>query len=477
MKGKYTQNPKKQPEEIATIPEVEQNAFEEVKMLNSTYVNVSELIYQKPRRFVETSYLKKYVSNVAAAMLRSRVGNFFISTESALFKEQMAEYFAKKISEHEILGEYVVITPDFHSEENLFDIDFGAIFSDLIDEGYKKIILFINDFDKKCTDEDLLVFFSIIKEIKNKFEFEDIKFLATTNNKAIDFDDNSYYEPEFKYDIVLLLEPDVEMFKSLLKFKVEELSKIHGIKMSSNVYKYYNLMYIVQCTENYDMSCYLDGVDYAFSVAKFKNRKSVTKEDIHDVFATFALDDLSISQEAIKEVCYHECGHYVVAKILFGDEYDFKAMSCVPNPNNCLGITIGQVKVLETKLNNEILEKYNAYTLAGLIAEEIMGIPINSGAESDLKEVRRITRQWLLKSGANSNIGNYCYYKNKNISNKKLEVLEEETEAIIAVSTKLCIKVLLENRAFFEGLANELFVKKVLSKADVERLYKKYSHK
>lgn len=477
MKGSYTQNPKKQLEEIATIPKEEQNAFEEVEMLNSSYVNVSELIYKKPRQFVETKFLKKYISNVAAAMLRSRVGNFFISTESALFKEQMAEYFAKKISKHEILGEYVVITPDFRSEEKLFDIDIYAIFSDLFDKGYRKIILYINDFDKKCTDEDVLIFFSIIKEIKNNFKFEDIKVLATTNNKEIEFEDNSYYEPEFKYDIVFLLEPDVEQFKSLLKFKVEELSKIHGIKISSNIYEYYNLMYIVQCSENYDMSCYLDGLDYAFSVAKFKNRKRVTKLDIHDVFGTFALDELSISQEAIKEVCYHECGHYVVAKILFEDDYNFKAMSCVPNPNDCLGITIGKVKVLDTNLNNDILEKYNAYTLAGSIAEEIMGVPINSGSESDLNEAMRMTRHWLLKSGANSQIGEYCYYQKKNISNKMHEVVEEEAKSVIAISAKLCKRVLVENKAFLEELANELFVKKLLSKAAVEKIYKKHSQK
>lgn len=475
MNGNNTRNPSKQEELFAANSSVDQENFEGVEF-NSAYRNVSAYIQKNPSKFVETKFLKKYISSVSSAVLRSRVGNFFISTESTIFKEQMAEYLASQVSKNDALKEYIVITPAFQSEENLFNIDFATIFEELINEGIYKIILFIDDFEKKCTPDEYSSFFGLIKKLKETLEFEDIKIIATTSLKELEFDDSYYYNSEFKYDLISLLEPEVEEFKSILNFKVQELSEFHGIKISSAVYNYYNLMYIVQCVDNYDMSCYLDGLDYAFAIAKFDNRKCVRKSDINNAFGLYVFDDVSISNDELLNTCYHEAGHYVVGRVLFKDKFCLKAISCILNARS-FGITCARIKFIESFKTLEQQKKYNAYILGGQIAEELLGKPISIGSEDDFKEVKKDSRDWLLKGGDNSNLGKYCYYSRKKMSSKTFEVLEEETKKLITESAELCKKVLKENVTLLHQVAKELFDKKLLSKNDVERLYQKYSKK
>lgn len=482
MNGTFNQNPNQQHEnnnnEEFTLSFESDFAFEGVdgspEVCNSDYINVSEEILDNPKILVETKFLKKYISNVAASMLRKRVGNFFISTKSTFFKRQMAEYFAMQIFEHEILGEYSVIKPEFPPQANLFDMDYDAIFCTLFNDGYTKVILFVDDFDEKCNDDQILSFFSLIKNLKEEYEFEDVRILATTSSTEFEFDDSFYDEAEFKYDIVLLLEPEVNQFKDLLKPFAKEFETYYGVKLTPSIYEYYNLMYIVQCTENYDMNCFIDALDYIFSIAKFNNRKCVTKSDVYNAFGLFVFDDIRITLDELKEIAYHEAGHYIVGRILFEKDYSFTTMSCIPNRDKCLGVTIANVKIIETTLNAEILKKYIAYTLGGQIAEALIGVPINTGSESDLKEAKKLACDWILKSGTFGELGKYCFYSKKRISNKKLEIVEDLAKELIMDASKLCENVLKENKAFLDEIAEALFKKRLLSKVDVERIYKKH---
>lgn len=478
MKGAFYQNPNKQQEYYNdnNLSFESDFTFENVEG-GTDYINISEAILQEPKILVETEFLKKYVSNVAASMLRTRVGNFFISTKSTFFKSQMAEYFAKQIFEHEILGNYVVIKPKIQLEDTLFDVDYDTIFQDLFCEGYTKVILYIDNFDEKCDEAEIPIFFNLIKRLKNDFEFEDIKILATVNSSELKFDECLYYESEFKFDFVQLFEPNVEEFKELLNPFVNELGKKYGIKLSPAMYEYYNLMYIVQCIGNYDMSCYLDVLDYVFSIAKLNNRKNITRSDINDAFGLFVFDDTKFTSKELKEICYHEAGHYIVGRMLFEEEYSFTAIACIPRRDSSIGITIAFIKILDRILNADILKKYLAYTLGGEIAEELIGVPINTGAEADFKDAMEMASDWVLKSGTSAELGKYCFYTKKRISNKKLEIAEDLAKDIIMDAAKLCESVLKENKAFLDELAEELFKKRLLSKHDVEKIYKKHSQK
>lgn len=441
------------------------------KLSDVNYTNLSKSINKNSNTFVETPELKAVVKYVVSGIMRKRVNNFFISTTSTIFKEQMAEYIKYEISKREKLMEYAVIVHDFPTEELSLDKEFQTVLESLISGGFTKIVIYIDDFDKKCKEVSYDEVFDFLKLQKENLGFEEIKLIATMSEE-IKYDDYYYSNPELKYDSIELIEPEIDTFKNVLEHKIINLAEEHEIKFSDDMFKYFDLMYIAQNINTFSMCSYLDTIDTVFSIAKANNRKYVRRSDINEAFSIFKSTCFLVDEKVLKETCYHEAGHCVIAKTVFGEDYKLKALSCVPDSNGLLGSTVGHIKKMDYALDENILIQYLAYNLGGILGEEYIDVPINLGAEEDLEEVMDTVLEWLLKSGANSNVGKYCHYNQDKVSQKKLESIENEAEKLISKAAEYGKKVLAENEKFLCLLAEELFKKKLLSESDVNRIYK-----
>lgn len=446
---------------------------EKEELANVNYRNITYIVKNHAKPFVETDLLKEVTTSTVNGLLRTRVNNLFISTDSSVFKEQMAEYIAKNMLTKKDLQEYVVIEVQNNLEDYLLDMDFRKMFEDLIYNNLTKIVLFINDFDVRIDAADYLSFFYLIKDIKETLGFEEIKLISTVAVKEFGYNDLFYSDPELKFDIIILTEPNVEKFSKVLKIKINHLSEEHKVKISKEILEYFDLMYMVQELDNYSMGIYLDLLDFVFAIAESNNRKNVKKSDINKSFCTFFTQSWNTDKTLLKETCYHEAGHYVIADAIFGNEYKLKVLTCISDCNGSLGTIIGDIEKMEYSLDKNLLYQYVAYCLGGALAEEIIGVSKNLGSEEDLEELMDFVKDWLLKSGANSEMGEYCYYKRNEISNKKLEVLEKEAASIILAASKYGRRILKERKKFLDMLADELYKKKLLCKKDIVKIYKK----
>lgn len=185
-----------------------------------------------------------------------------------------------------------------------------------------------------------------------------------------------------------------------------------------------------------------------------------------------------------RRVAYHEAGHALVAENVPTGQPVHK-ISIIPRGVSALGFTL-QLPVEEKFLatENELKDQI-AILMDGRIAEETVLDSVSSGAQNDLEKASEIARSMVCALGMSKKLGALTYGKQqrmqfletdmpeyRNYSEETARLIDTEIMALVTDGESRAKKIIIENRAVLDVLANLLLEKEVISREEILHLMK-----
>jgi len=189
-----------------------------------------------------------------------------------------------------------------------------------------------------------------------------------------------------------------------------------------------------------------------------------------------------LSPDEKRRVAYHEAGHAMVAEHVPTGQPVHK-ISIIPRGVSALGFTL-QLPVEEKFLSTEDeLKDQLAILQGGRIAEEIALGSISTGAQNDLEKASDIARNMVCSLGMSKKLGPLTYGKRqqmqfletevseyRNYSDETARLIDTEVITLVEEGEARARKIISENRAALEKLANLLQEKEVINREDMVAL-------
>jgi cell division protease FtsH len=185
-----------------------------------------------------------------------------------------------------------------------------------------------------------------------------------------------------------------------------------------------------------------------------------------------------MSPEEKRLTAYHEAGHAVAGWLLPGCDPVLK-VSIIPR-GQALGLTwsLPDEKVMMTK--SDLMDEMCAL-VGGRIAEEIVndGVPC-TGALNDFERMTKMAYSMVAYYGMSKKVGNLSFYDStggsgyeltKPYSEKTAELIDAEARSLVDEVTARTRKILTDNWAGLEKLANMLIEKEVIMSDDIEAIF------
>ena len=214
-------------------------------------------------------------------------------------------------------------------------------------------------------------------------------------------------------------------------------------------------------------------------IAARKGKSEVNIDDFNDavdrIIGGLEKKNKIILPDEKKVIAYHEAGHAVSGWFL---EYahPLVKVTIVPRGVAALGYAQYLPKEKYLTLKEELLDDL-AMTLGGRAVEELVFGKISTGALSDLQQVTRVAYAMVSVYGMSDKIGNVSFYDPNNENSFQKPYSEETGKVIDAEVRKLSEeayirvkKLLLDKMEFVKIIAEELLLKEVIYKDDLEKL-------
>jgi cell division protease FtsH len=188
-----------------------------------------------------------------------------------------------------------------------------------------------------------------------------------------------------------------------------------------------------------------------------------------------------ISEREKKIVAYHESGHALVAKLTPGTDPVHK-VSIIPR-GPALGYTLqlpseDRYLTSKTEIKNRL-----SVLLGGRVAEELVFSEITTGASDDLAKATDIATKMVCEFGMSEKVGPLTFKKKEEevflgrdigrdrpYSNLTAELIDTEVKQLVLDAMQYVRKLLADNRAKLDRLAERLIEKEVLESEEVESL-------
>lgn len=192
-------------------------------------------------------------------------------------------------------------------------------------------------------------------------------------------------------------------------------------------------------------------------------------------------DGLVLNEEEKKLLAYHEAGHAIVAAVLPNADPVHK-VTIVPR-GQAMGVTQQLPEKDKYLYRLDYMLDRLAVIMGGRAAEEIIFDTATSGAENDLKQVRKMARKMVLDWGMGENFkhislggdqGNVFLgeelAKGKDYSDETAREVDQEIRRITENAFQRAVDTLTENREAFDRLAELLVEREEVPGDDVLRL-------
>lgn len=313
---------------------------------------------------------------------------------------------------------------------------------------------FANEDEKRKNAEEYVTVQSCIDEIKGK----DVFVLATTNGtrnlpdsllRAGRFDTIIRVNAPDKKDAAEIVKHYLSTKKSIAEVNAEDVARLLSAKT---------------CAELETV------INTAGQYAGYANKKYIDMDDITKACLRIIYNAPESSAphnpSVLEKVAYHEAGHTVAAEILEADSVDL--VSVRNNTGDAGGITCFHL-VDDYWLSKTHMENRVVAILAGKAATEIVFGEADTGVTDDLRRAFDIVARFA---------DNYCaygfgYWRYGNIST----TLRARTEELVAVDMERYYaqakKLLIENRAFLDGIAKRLQEKDTLIYSEIKEIRSK----
>ena len=257
----------------------------------------------------------------------------------------------------------------------------------------------------------------------------------------------------------------------------EDIFKVHlkGIKTAEGL----NVQKLAAQTPGFAGADIANVCNEAALIAARKGKSEVNLDDFNDavdrIIGGLEKKNKIILPDEKKVIAYHEAGHAVSGWFL---EYahPLVKVTIVPRGVAALGYAQYLPKEKYLTLKEELLDGL-AMTLGGRAVEELVFGKISTGALSDLQQVTRVAYAMVSVYGMSDKIGNVSFYDPNNENSFQKPYSEETGKVIDAEVRKLSEeayirvkKLLLEKMEFVKIIAEELLLKEVIYKDDIEKL-------
>ncbi len=297
---------------------------------------------------------------------------------------------------------------------------------------------------------------------------------ATTTE---DYERAKLRDPAFmrRFEPVYIKEPKLSKVSDMLKLKVKELKKYHGVNISSEM-----VDYCITCASCFNFSLAnpdksLDLIDRSIAKAKQMNKKNVTKAIVDSIHKE-AYDKFEKASDSTKlQLASHEAGHYLMTYLSpIKLHQTTVAVSVIP-ADDFYGAHIYEEDddiIMESKdyIKNKIM-----ILLAGRIGEEIMTGSVDIGAANDLARATNYAVNMITRYGMDTNVRNLILqYEGSNEYLFNSDSISEEVRKAAALTiTKLTEntkEILTKNKKKLELITNLLISERIVSGERLEKL-------
>jgi AFG3 family protein len=214
-------------------------------------------------------------------------------------------------------------------------------------------------------------------------------------------------------------------------------------------------------------------------IAARKGKTTVDLEDFNDavdrIIGGLEKRNKLIGPEEKKVIAYHEAGHAVSGWFL-EYAYPLVKVTIVPRGDAALGYAQYLPKEKYLTIKEEMLDRM-AMALGGRAVEDLVFNKISTGALSDLTSVTKMAYAMVSVYGMNDKIGNVSFYDpqseqsfQKPYSDETGKMIDEEVRKLSDEAYDRVKKLLTEKMPEVKIIAEELLLKEVLFKDDLERL-------
>ena len=214
-------------------------------------------------------------------------------------------------------------------------------------------------------------------------------------------------------------------------------------------------------------------------IAARHNRREVGKQDFLDAVDRIigGLEKTSkvMTEDEKRSIAVHEAGHASVSWLL---QYANPLVKVTIVPR---GQALGAAWYLpeeRTIITKEQMLDEICSLLGGRAAEEVFLGHVSSGALNDLERVTKRVYGMVAYLGMSESLSNLCYYNvqgdynfTKPYSEKTAELIDEEVKRMVAEQYERARKLLLDNAAKHNALADLLVEREVIFTEDVERIF------
>lgn len=368
----------------------------------------------------------------------------------------------------------------------------------LIDFGCESISKFKHTLNKlfkfaKDNRKNVIFYIDNLKYIRNSSLLSKCFYILikTYNIKIIasiyieDFEVYFMHDSEtMKYlNPILIEEPEIDEIYPMLKSRINILKKTYKVEISEKMIRFAILTgYSLSSSNSANPESTLDIINFALADAKRREQKEVTKSNI----LSYYYIDFKLAKKTNEEekwiTAYHEAGHYLVSKMSPNIKNFKNAFVSILPIEGALGLTASYIDFgKQLTFSKEYYIDEIAFSLGGRVGEAMYTKEFSSGAQADLTAANTMAEQLVLAYGLSDidgeqnksyMVGNYI--KDFLLTDELRVKINNEISKIINESYSRAEKIINENKALLEEIAQKLVKDGVLMGDELEEICKKY---
>lgn len=206
-------------------------------------------------------------------------------------------------------------------------------------------------------------------------------------------------------------------------------------------------------------------------IAARHKRKAIEQQDIDQardkVMMGLKREGIRLSEHEKKLLAYHEAGHAIVAAVLPNTDPIHK-VTVIPR-GKAMGVTMQMPDKEKYLYEKKYMLDRMAVMMGGRAAENLIFDTSTSGAENDLKQIRKLARRMVLDWGMSDKFNNIAFGSqreqvflgeqmgsSKEYSDSTAREVDEEVKRILNEAYDRAITTITEHRDILDKLADEL---------------------
>ncbi len=191
-------------------------------------------------------------------------------------------------------------------------------------------------------------------------------------------------------------------------------------------------------------------------------------------------DSLVMNEDERRMTAYHEAGHALCAALL--PDYDpLHKVTIIPT-GMALGVTMTLPEEDKHSIRKSQAENMIVMMLGGRNAESLVFGVVSSGAGDDLQKATGMARRMVTEWGMSEKVGPMAFGSNgpvflgddmmqsKEYSDDLARVIDEEIQNVLNTQEERCRKLLTDNRAALNGVAEALLATETVTGAEVDEI-------